>query len=183
MPARGFRKRRTLDSPNCECQRRTRQRSLSGDVLGRSPGSRAGTIRQHHGRVGCIDQPYDAMDVYSFATRADLERSWRTARPAWDELAQAERHMVAAQSSALVVTDSVVIFDDRSDGRLPHTHQSDSRMRVVKPGLPRTATCRPDMPKSVIRRLRNSRTKPPDPQVLTISPRKAELIPKQTCVF
>jgi len=67
---------------------------------------------------GCIDQPYDAMDVYSFATRADLERSWRTARPAWNELAQAERHMVVAPSSALVVTDSVVIFDDRSDGRL-----------------------------------------------------------------
>jgi hypothetical protein len=66
---------------------------------------------------GRIDQPYDAMDVFSFASRADLERSWRTARPAWDELAQAERHMVAPQSSALVVTDSVVIFDDRSGDR------------------------------------------------------------------
>lgn len=63
---------------------------------------------------GCLERPYDAMDVFSFSSRADVERSWRTGRAAWDELARAESHLIRPEDSTLVVTESAVIFDDQA---------------------------------------------------------------------
>jgi hypothetical protein len=62
---------------------------------------------------GCIDRPFDVMEVFSFESRADLERSWKTARAAWDELIQVETEMVSFEGSTLVVAESAVIFDDQ----------------------------------------------------------------------
>jgi hypothetical protein len=65
---------------------------------------------------GCIDRPFDVMDVFSFESRADLERSWKTARAAWDELIQVDAEVVDLDGSTLVVAESVVIFDDQVRG-------------------------------------------------------------------
>lgn len=63
---------------------------------------------------GCVDRPYDAMDVFSFDSRADVEQSWQTGRAAWDELISADSGMVDADGSTLVLAESVVIFDDQN---------------------------------------------------------------------